>query len=92
MVVSGLLAKDDPWRLFSPFELVWAGGSGGRVVGQAIFSWIRGRTAVVGRLSRHHEQARRKEQERERRLEAANQAARMARPPGDTGGGSAAPQ
>jgi 2Fe-2S ferredoxin len=92
LVVSGMLAKDDRWRLFSPFELVWAGGSSGRVVGQAIFSWIRGRTAVAGRLSRHHEQARRKEQERERRLEAANQAARMARPPGDAGGDSATPQ
>ena len=66
------MAGDDRWRLFSPFELVWAGGPAGRVAGQAVYSWSRGQAAVAGTLARYRERARVRERQREARLAAAN--------------------
>ena len=57
LIARGIADGDDRWRLFSPFELVWAGGTGGRVVGQAIFSLSRGRAALAGALARHRERS-----------------------------------
>ena len=34
LIARSILRGDDRWRLFSPFELVWAGGPAGRVAGQ----------------------------------------------------------
>ena len=70
------MAGDDRWRLFSPFELVWAGGPAGRIAGQAVYSWSRGQAAVAGMLARYRERARVRERRREARLAAANQAVR----------------
>src|SRR6202163_3424237 len=36
LIARSILWGDERWRLFSPFELVWAGGSTGRVVGHAV--------------------------------------------------------
>src|SRR3569623_293562 len=36
LIAAGIGEGDDRWRLFSPFELVWAGGRVGRVVGQVV--------------------------------------------------------
>jgi glycine/D-amino acid oxidase-like deaminating enzyme len=75
LIARSILRGDDRWRLFSPFELVWAGGSGGRVAGQLVGLWTRGSSAAAGALARYREQARRREQLREgRRLEANRQA------------------
>ncbi len=43
LVTQGMLAGDERWRLFSPFELVWAGGTAGRVAAQAVYAWSRAR-------------------------------------------------
>ena len=70
LITRGMLAGDDRWRLFSPFELVWAGGRTGRVAGYAVGLWTRGRSAVAGTLARHRERLRLREQTREREREA----------------------
>lgn len=83
MIAQGILAGDDRWRLFSPFELVWAGGPAGRVAGHVVGMWTRGSSAVAGTLARHRERLRIKERAREARAEAAERRAaeRPRRPP-----------
>src|SRR3982074_1220657 len=39
LVARSILWGDERWRLFSPFELVWAGGTTGRVAGHLIGLW-----------------------------------------------------
>jgi gamma-glutamylputrescine oxidase len=56
---------DDSWRLFLPFELVWAGGRIGRAALQANYSWFRSRERAKAR------EARRRETEYERSQELA---------------------
>lgn len=70
LVARAIQQGDDRWRLFSPFELVWAGGSAGRVAGQVFGVWSRGHSAAAGMLSRFRERARRREQAREQAREA----------------------
>jgi glycine/D-amino acid oxidase-like deaminating enzyme len=74
LIAGGILSGDDRWRLFSPFELVWAGGSAGRVAGQVVYSWTRAQAAVAGAFARYRERAGIRERRREARLAAANQA------------------
>jgi glycine/D-amino acid oxidase-like deaminating enzyme len=69
LVAQAIQRGDDRWRLFSPFELVWAGGSAGRVAGQVIDVWSRGHSAAAGALSRWRERTRGREQARERAQE-----------------------
>jgi glycine/D-amino acid oxidase-like deaminating enzyme len=76
VVASGMLGGDDRWRLFQPFELVWAGGPAGRVAAQAVYTWSRGQAAAAGVLARYRERAGIRERQREARLAAANQAVR----------------
>jgi glycine/D-amino acid oxidase-like deaminating enzyme len=75
LIAQGILWGDDRWRLFSPFELVWAGGSTGRVVGHAVGIWGRGSSAAAGALARYRERARLRERVREARLAEANRQA-----------------
>jgi hypothetical protein len=75
-----MLEGDDRWRLFSPFELVWAGGTTGRAAGYAIGMAERARSAAAGTLARYRERARIRERAREVRLAAANRQAGT-RPP-----------
>ena len=87
LIARSILWGDERWRLFSPFELVWAGGTTGRAAGYAIGMWGRGSSAAAGALARHRERARIKERIREARLEEANRQAgtrpqRPRRPPG----------
>lgn len=94
LVARGIQQGDDRWRLFSPFELVWAGGSAGRVAGQVVSAWSRGSSAAAGALSRFRERARGRELARERaretRMAAAQARATGQRPAtsrrGDNGG------
>jgi glycine/D-amino acid oxidase-like deaminating enzyme len=80
LIAQSILWGDDRWRLFSPFELVWAGGSTGRVVGHAVGAWTRGASATAGALARYRERARLRERVREARLAEANRQAGT-RPP-----------
>jgi glycine/D-amino acid oxidase-like deaminating enzyme len=75
LVSLGILQGDERWRLFSPFELVWAGGVTGRVAGHVVGLWGRGTSAVAGALARHREKARAQERIREARLIEANRQA-----------------
>ena len=80
LIARSILWGDERWRLFSPFELVWAGGSTGRVAGHLIGIWGRGSSAAAGALARYRERARAKERQREVRLAEANRQAGT-RPP-----------
>jgi glycine/D-amino acid oxidase-like deaminating enzyme len=75
LIARSILWGDERWRLFSPFELVWAGGTTGRVAGYAIGMWERGSSAAAGTLARYRERARAKERIREARLAEANRQA-----------------
>src|SRR5215468_1945383 len=75
LVARSILWGDERWRLFSPFELVWAGGPIGRVAGQIVGMWSRGSSATSGALARYRERARIQERLREARLAEANRQA-----------------
>jgi glycine/D-amino acid oxidase-like deaminating enzyme len=38
MVARGIVENDETWRVFAPFELIWAGGALGRAVTQ-VYAW-----------------------------------------------------
>src|SRR5206468_1750738 len=80
LIARSILWGDERWRLFSPFELVWAGGTTGRVAGQLISLWSRGSSAAAGALARYRERMREQERVREARLAEANRLAGT-RPP-----------
>jgi glycine/D-amino acid oxidase-like deaminating enzyme len=82
LIARSILWGDERWRLFSPFELVWAGGVTGRVAGHAIGMWARGSSAAAGALARYRERAREEERKRAARLAEANRQAgiRSSRP------------
>ncbi len=85
LIARSILWGDERWRLFSPFELVWAGGATGRVAGYAIGMWGRGSAAAAGALARYRERARAQRRIREARLAEANRQAGTRpgrRPPG----------
>jgi glycine/D-amino acid oxidase-like deaminating enzyme len=75
LIARSILWGDERWRLFSPFELVWAGGPIGRVAGQIVGMWGRGSSAAAGALARHRERARAQERLREQRLAEVNRQA-----------------
>jgi glycine/D-amino acid oxidase-like deaminating enzyme len=75
LITRSILWGDERWRLFSPFELVWAGGITGRVAGQLIGMWSRGSSAAAGALARYRERLREQERIREARLAEANRLA-----------------
>jgi glycine/D-amino acid oxidase-like deaminating enzyme len=75
LIARSILWGDERWRLFSPFELVWAGGATGRVAGYFIGMWNRGSSAAAGALARYRERARTQERIREARLAQINRQA-----------------
>src|SRR6202035_2984039 len=75
LIARSILWGDERWRLFSPFELVWAGGPTGRVAGYVVGMWGRGSSAAAGALARYRERARAQERIREARLAEANRQA-----------------
>jgi glycine/D-amino acid oxidase-like deaminating enzyme len=75
LIARSILWGDERWRLFSPFELVWAGGYTGRAAGHLIGMWERGSSAAAGAVARYRERARVKERIREARLAEANRQA-----------------
>src|SRR6202048_2443488 len=80
LIARSILWGDERWRLFSPFELVWAGGPTGRVAGHLVGMGGRGRSAAAGALARYRERAQARERIREARLLEANRQAGT-RPP-----------
>jgi glycine/D-amino acid oxidase-like deaminating enzyme len=76
LIARSILHGDDRWRLFSPFELVWAGGAAGKMAGQVFVSWSRTRAAAAGALARYREGARMRANAKAARLATANRNAR----------------
>jgi hypothetical protein len=61
LIAGAITDGDDRWRLFLPYELVWAGGALGRAV-HRVATWSRrGSENWVASLSRRREAARRAE-------------------------------
>src|SRR5258707_10793894 len=81
LIARSILWGDERWRLFSPFELVWAGGTTGRIAGHGIGLWGRGSAAAAGALARYRERVRTQERIREARLAEANRQAGTRPPP-----------
>ena len=77
MIARAILDGDDRWRLFSSYELVWAGGAFGRVAAQAAYWSMQARDAVQERVSRYRDRARRESEARQARWDA-EKAARKA--------------
>jgi glycine/D-amino acid oxidase-like deaminating enzyme len=56
MLAQSIVEGDDGWRLFAPFELVWAGGRLGRAAMQAYYWWFNARERFEARQARQREQ------------------------------------
>lgn len=64
LIARGIVESDDTWRLFAPYELVWAGGVVGRAAVQGVHWGLRPLERMGQRLSRYREAARRRKAER----------------------------
>ena len=58
LIARGIVESDQTWRLFAPYELVWAGGRLGRVLAQALYWGARPIDRVTQQLARRRERAR----------------------------------
>jgi glycine/D-amino acid oxidase-like deaminating enzyme len=56
ILAQAITEGDDSWRLFAPFELVWAGGRLGRAAMQVYYWWFDGRERLLARQARQREQ------------------------------------
>ena len=63
LLAQAIVEGDDSWRLFAPFELVWAGGRLGRAAMQAYYWWFTWRERMAGRQARAREQEYRRAQQ-----------------------------
>jgi glycine/D-amino acid oxidase-like deaminating enzyme len=75
VIARGILHADDRWRLFGPFDLIWAGGRAGQVAGFGIEWAARRRAAVSAAWARRSEAIVAQREVREARLQAATQRA-----------------
>jgi hypothetical protein len=58
MIARAIVERDDRWRLFSAYELVWAGGKLAPAAAQALYWSMQLRDAVEERVSQRREFAR----------------------------------
>jgi 2Fe-2S ferredoxin len=68
LIARGMVDADQTWRLFAPYELVWAGGRLGRTLVQTAY-WTR-----EGVAGARQALARQREQRRQRKLARADDA------------------
>lgn len=81
IIARGILHGDDRWRLFGPFDLIWAGGRAGQVAGHAIEWAGRQHAAAASAWARREEASAIQSRRREARIAAVSQrAAREAAP------------
>jgi glycine/D-amino acid oxidase-like deaminating enzyme len=64
LIAKGIVENDQAWRLFAPYELVWAGGAFGRAVAQGIYWGTRPVARIGQELSRYSERSRARKQAR----------------------------
>ncbi len=55
LIARAIVDGDDRWRLFLPFELIWAGGRVGRAAAQAGYWWTRRRDQAKAQLARRRQ-------------------------------------
>jgi len=55
ILAQAVVEGDDTWRLFAPFELVWAGGRLGRAAMQVFYWWFNGVERFEARAARQRE-------------------------------------
>src|SRR4029077_7430723 len=55
ILAQAVVEGDDTWRLFAPFELVWAGGRLGRAAMQGFYWWFNGLERFEARAARQRE-------------------------------------
>jgi gamma-glutamylputrescine oxidase len=55
ILAQAIVEGDDTWRLFAPFELVWAGGRLGRAAMQVYYWWFNARERFEARAARQRE-------------------------------------
>jgi glycine/D-amino acid oxidase-like deaminating enzyme len=60
LIARAIIERDDRWRLFSAYELVWAGGKVGPAAAQVLYWSMQLRDAIEERLSHRRENARRR--------------------------------
>ena len=58
LVARGIVESDQTWRMFAPYELVWAGGTLGRVLAQGAYWGTRPLEAIGEVLARYREKVR----------------------------------
>jgi glycine/D-amino acid oxidase-like deaminating enzyme len=63
IIAQSIAEADDSWRLFSPFELVWAGGTLGRVAAQVYYWWFGARERWAARQAQQREEEFRRAEE-----------------------------
>ena len=56
LIARAMVEGDDTWRLFLPYELVWAGGRAGRAIFAAATLWSWRRETALARRARHREE------------------------------------
>jgi glycine/D-amino acid oxidase-like deaminating enzyme len=71
LIARAIVEDDDRWRLFSDYELVWAGGRLGRAVAQGVFWSMPLRDAAASGLARFRQVLQQRAAERSRQKAAA---------------------
>lgn len=66
LIARGIVERDDTWRLFAPYELVWAGGRLGRALAQGAYWGSRVVDGAAEWYSRYREAARARKAARRR--------------------------
>ncbi len=64
IITQGIVDGEDTWRLFSPYEFVWAGGRLGRAIMQVYSWWFSARERFAARQARQREEEYRRAEER----------------------------
>jgi gamma-glutamylputrescine oxidase len=82
LIARGIAENDESWRLFTPYELVWAGGMLGRALAQGLYWGSRPVARVEQEMARYREKARERKAARlaARGAAAANGKAKLAPP------------
>lgn len=56
IIADSIVEGGDSWRLFAPFEFVWAGGGIGRVAAQIYYKWYRRNERNKAKLARERQE------------------------------------
>ena len=81
LIARAIVDGDDTWRLFRPFELIWAGGLTGRVAAQAGYWWSRRRDEARALQARRRAAGGQRAQPVQRRRAPAKNRTERAAPP-----------